>query len=143
MKFVTLAAASFLTMTSAAVAATPEQALIDLENAWAKANVAKDIATISGNLADDWHGLGDGPKPYTKSDLVGDIKSNKLGFKSLVLRDIKVRIIGTVAVVQGFDDEVSHYGKEDTSGSWAWTDVFEKRGTKWVAVASHVSKVKK
>jgi hypothetical protein len=142
MKFAMLVAASCL-FAGAAVAASPEQAVIDFEKAWAKAYVAKDLAVISANLADDWRGLGDSPKPYTKAAFLADLKSGTIGFKALTLRDITVRIIGTTAVVQGYDDETSHYGKDDTSGAWAWTDVLVNRGGKWVAVASHVSKLKK
>jgi hypothetical protein len=44
-------------------------------------------------------------------------------------------------VVQGFDDETSSENGKDTSGTYSWTDVFEKRNGHWVAVASQTTKV--
>jgi hypothetical protein len=48
--------------------------------------------------------------------------------------------MGDMAVVQGADDEKSTEKGKDTSGSYTWTDVFAKRGGKWVAIASQVTK---
>jgi hypothetical protein len=54
--------------------------------------------------------------------------------------DVSARVMGNMAVVQGADDEKSSYNGKDTSGSYTWMDVFEKRGGKWVAIASQVTK---
>ena len=143
MKTFIAAMAAACLLSAASYAGAVEDGLIAFEKQWAAAYVKKDIATIGAVLGDDWIGQSDAPKPSTKAELVGAVKSGKLTFTSLALRDIKVRVFGTVAVVQGYDDETSHYGKEDTSGSYAWIDVLEKRGGKWVAVASQVTKVKK
>lgn len=142
MKRIMLAAASVL-FAGVAFAASPEQGLIDIENAWAKAFVAKDVNTIGGFIADDWRAQSDSPKVYGRAAFLADIKSGKLAFKAMTLHDIKVRIFGTIAIVQGSDDETSSYGSENTSGTYNWIDVFVQRGGKWVAVASQVTKVKK
>jgi hypothetical protein len=55
--------------------------------------------------------------------------------------DVNVRVMRNVAIVQGMDDEKSSYKGKDGSGTYSWTDVFEKRGGKWVAIASQVTKV--
>ena len=52
-----------------------------------------------------------------------------------------VKVLGNVAVVQGSDTDKSSYGGKDTSGKYVWTDVYVKRGGKWQAVRSHISKV--
>jgi hypothetical protein len=44
-------------------------------------------------------------------------------------------------VVQGYDDETSSEKGKDTSGTYSWTDVFQKRNGHWVAVASQTTKV--
>ena len=123
--------------------AADSKTFIDIENAWAKAYVAKDTAAIGGALSDEWIGQSDGTSRYSKADFIADIKSGKLAYKAITLRDMKVRVFGTTAVVQGYDDEKSSWGKTDTSGSYSWIDVFVSKGGKWVAVASQVTKVKK
>ncbi|MDR3527107.1 MAG: nuclear transport factor 2 family protein [Rhizomicrobium sp.] len=143
MKSVIAACAVACLVSGAAMAGAAEDKLIALENSWAAAFVKKDATTISGFLADDWVGQSEGPKPESKAGLLGDVKSGKLAFTSLKLRDMKVRILGNVAIVQGYDDEKSSYDKKDSSGSYSWIDVFENRGGKWLAVAGQVTKVQK
>lgn len=141
MKFVTLVAAACL-LAGAAFAGSAEQSLIDIENAWAKAYVAKDTATIGAYLADDWLAQSDTATRYTKSGFLADVKSGKLAYKAITLRDMKVRVFGNTGIVQGYDDEKSNYGKDDTSGAYSWIDVFVNRNGKWVVVGSQVTKVK-
>ncbi len=142
MKFVTLIAASCL-LAGAAFAASPEQALIDVENAWAKAYPTADTAAIASHLGDERVGQSDSPARYTKAAFLADIKSGKLAIKAITLKDMKVHVLGTTAVVMGYDDETSSWGKENTSGTYSWIDVFVNRGGKWVAIASQITKVKK
>lgn len=58
------------------------------------------------------------------------------------LSDMRVRVVGTIGIVQGVSDEVTAVNGRDTSGKWTFTDVFEQRGTQWVAVASHTAEVR-
>jgi hypothetical protein len=53
-----------------------------------------------------------------------------------------VKVLGSVAVVQGSDTEKSTNDGKDSSGKYVWTDVFAKRDGKWVAVRSQVTLVK-
>lgn len=62
--------------------------------------------------------------------------------RSMVLRDLKIRVLRDVATVQGVDEEVTSVDGKDTSGKWAFTDMFERRDCAWVAIASHTSEVK-
>jgi hypothetical protein len=45
-------------------------------------------------------------------------------------------------VVQGSDDEKSTHNGKDTSGTYTWTDVFQKRGGRWMVIASQDTPVK-
>jgi hypothetical protein len=144
MKFVTFIAAAALLSGAALAADSPDKTFLDLEQAWGNAFVKKDIAFLSAILADDWSSVGTSGKHEGKASLIDIVKSGKLKITAFKARDVKVRMLGTnYAVVQGFDDETSSFGGKDDSGTFAWTDVFEKRGGKWVAVNSQVTKVKK
>ena len=144
MKILICAGAAMLIVTGAAVAAdmsATEQQLVDREAAWSKATVAKDPAAISGIVADDWMGQNDSGKTEDKSQLLGDLKSGTMSATSMTNRDVQVRVMDNIAVVQGADDEKSSLKGKDTSGAYTWMDVFEKRHGKWMAIASQVTKV--
>lgn len=126
----------------AAAADTPAT-LVALEAKWSKATVANDLPTIDGIMAADWVGQNPGGKPMTKATLLAEYKSGKTKVTAMTNRDVTARIFGDIAVVQGADDEKSSYDKKDTSGAYTWTDVFQKRGGKWVAIASQVTPVDK
>jgi ketosteroid isomerase-like protein len=130
-------------MTGSAVAAemsATQQKLVDIEAAWSKATVAKDTATVASFLADDWMGQNPSGKRYSKTDMLADMKSGASAATRMTNHDVSARVMGNMAVVQGADDEKSSYNGKDTSGSYTWMDVFEKRGGKWVAIASQVTK---
>jgi len=143
MKILIGACAAMLLMTGAAAAAdmsATQQKLVDTETAWSKAFVAKDTAAISGIVADDWSGQNPSGKSEDKAALIADVKTGTSVATEMTNHDVRVRVMGNLAVVQGADDEKSSYKGKDTSGAYTWMDVFEKRGGKWMAVASQVTK---
>ncbi|HEY2444809.1 MAG TPA: nuclear transport factor 2 family protein [Rhizomicrobium sp.] len=135
-----ICAAMLVVAGSASAADMTEQKLVDMEAAWSKAMVAKDTAAISAIVADDWSGQNPGGKMQNKAGLLADIKSGDSAATSMANHDVHARVMGDMAVVQGADDEKSTEKGKDTSGSYTWTDVFAKRGGKWVAIASQVTK---
>jgi len=143
MKTLVSACAAMLLMTGAAVAAdmsVTQQKLVDMEAAWSKAMVEKDTAAISSIVADDWTGQNPGGKTEDKAAMIADVKSGDAAATEMTNHDVRVREMGKIAVVQGADDEKSSYKGKDTSGAYTWMDVFEKRGGKWMAIASQVTK---
>lgn len=125
---------------SAAGADATEQKLMDIETATAKAFMQADTAAMSGILADDWM-VQEASGRHNRAEMLAEMKSGKYKVTSMTNHDMHARVMGNVAFVQGMEDEKSTYGGEDTSGTYSWTDVFEMRGGKWVAVATQVTKV--
>jgi ketosteroid isomerase-like protein len=128
---------------SALAADDPKAELIKLEADWSKASVAKDAATITRIIAPDWVGQGQDGTPNTRDKVLADMKSGKDVATSMTNHDVKVRIIGDIAIVQGADDEKSTHEGKDSSGTYTWTDVFQRRGGHWVAIASQSTPIKK
>jgi ketosteroid isomerase-like protein len=126
----------------ALAAADPKDELVALEASWSKAIVANDSAAVGRILADDWTGQNPSGKVTTKAKALADMKSGDNKSTSMTNHDVRVRIIGDVAIVQGMDDEKSTSKGKDVSGTYIWTDVFQKRSGHWVAVASQGSPVK-
>ena len=137
----TLAAAGLLC--GAAQAADPGQQLIDIENALAKAFVARDLATIDGSIGNDWTMQGDSGKMMVKADFYTPLKAGKLTYLKMISHDMKPHVFGNMAFVQGVVDQTSNYAGKQTTGTYTWLDVFQMRGGKWVMIASQISKVTK
>jgi len=119
-----------------------EQDLIDLESAWSKAMMQKDVAAVSAIVADDWMGQNDTGKAEEKAMFLNELRSGKMSFASMTNHDVHVRMEHGLGIVQGMDDERSSFKGKDTSGTYTWMDVFAMRDGRWQAIASQVTKVK-
>jgi ketosteroid isomerase-like protein len=125
----------------ASAAPDSKDELVKLEAAWSKASVAKDAAEVSKIVAPDWAGQNAGGKLMTRDKMLADMKSGVDAATSMTNHDVHVRLIGDIAIVQGSDDEKSTHMGKDTSGTYTWTDVFQKRAGHWVAIASQSTPV--
>ena len=144
MKIVVSMFTAMLVMAGAAAAedlSATQKKLVDIESAWSNAFVHKDVAVLSNTIADDWTGQNDSGKTETKGGLIASVKSGEMAITSMTNHDLKVRVFGKIAVVQGADDEKSSYKGKDTSGTYTWMDVLELRSGKWMSVASQITKV--
>lgn len=135
-----VASALCVTGSNAAAQSSVEAELIQLEQDYAKALIAKDRDFLMRFYAPDWRG-GNWLGFFTKSTMLKSLLDERYVVRSMRLRDIKVRVLRDVAIVQGVDDEVTSMGGHDTSGRWSFTDIFARRGGRWVAIASHTSKI--
>lgn len=118
------------------------EAIKQLERDWIGAMKAHDIDKLSQIIADDWSGLGYDGSKSTKKDFLNDVKSGASKIESFEFGPMDVKVIGTVAIVQGSDTEKSSTKGKDTSGKWVWMDVFMNRNGKWQAVRSQTAMLK-
>jgi len=120
-----------------------EQTLIQIEHEWNKALMAKDYKAIDRIVADDWVGVDFKGMTTTKHESIAELKAGESSNQSVEVGDMTVRVFGNTAVVIGTDTEKSTYQGKDSSGKYAWMDVFMKRAGKWQAVASQSTKLVK
>lgn len=113
-----------------------------LEHDWVDATKAGDTDKLGQILADDWAAIGYDGSKQTKQSYMADWKSGKSKLESFEFGPMDVKVLGSVAVVQGSDTEKSTTNGKDSSGKFAWMDVFAKRDGKWVAVRSQTAMVK-
>lgn len=126
-----------------AVASTGEQELIRMEEAWSKAMIAGDSAALNRIVAPDWHGQSEDGAYADRAAMVRSIVDGTDKFTAMTNHDVHVRFVGAdLAIVQGKDTETSTHKGKSTSGVYSWTDVFQKRGDQWVAIASQITPVK-
>ncbi len=119
------------------------EAITKLENQWAAAIATNDVAAQDRIEAPDYLFSGPSGELVTRADMDGDVASGAAKTESMRLDELKVRVLGDTAIVHGLETEKSSYKGADTSGQYRFTDVFVRRGGAWVAVATHVSQVKK
>jgi hypothetical protein len=104
--------------------------------------IAGDADKVGAILADDWVGIGADGSTETKAAFLAGIKSGSSKMTSFDFGPMSVKVIGSVAIVQGSDTEKSMDKGKDTSGKYLWMDVFANRGGKWQAVRSVDAMVK-
>jgi uncharacterized protein (TIGR02246 family) len=108
-----------------------------IERDWVDAVKAGDADKVSQILADDWIGVGYDGTRETKKNHLADMKSGTAKLESFEFGPMDVKVLGSVAVVQGSNTEKSNTADgKDSSGKYAWMDVFVKRDGKWVIVRS-------
>src|SRR5437867_2914705 len=78
-------------------------AVKQLEHDWSDAMKAGDADKLGQILADDWKGLGYDGKKATKQSLLADVKSGASKLESFEFGPMDVKVLGSVAVVQGSD----------------------------------------
>jgi ketosteroid isomerase-like protein len=113
-----------------------------VEQDWTDAMKAGDTDKLSQILGDDWVGLGPDGARETKKTWLDEVKAGTFKMTSMDIGPMEVKVLGSVAVVQGSDTEKSMYKGKDTSGKYVWMDVFAKRDGKWVAVRSQIAQIK-
>ena len=119
------------------------QAITQLEVQWADAIVRADVAAQDRIEAPDYMFSGPDGELQTRAENDAELTSGASKTASMKIDDLKVRVLGDTAIVHGLETETSTYKGADTSGQYRFTDVFVKRDGAWVAVATHVSQVKK
>lgn len=121
-------------------AADIEKALLQMERDWMEAVKNRDKPALERLVADDFVSIGWDGKTFNKADGIAANLAPDSKLESYTIDPLKVRIFGDTAVVTGGDTEKSSFKGKDTSGQYAWTDVYAKRNGRWQAVASHSSR---
>jgi ketosteroid isomerase-like protein len=114
---------------AASVAGTIRQLARD----WGDAMIAGDIDKLNQIVADDWV-TGYPGHTYTKANFISDVRAGKHRLLTCQYGPHEVKVIGDVAIVQGTVTETR--GGQDGSFHVAYTDVWAKRGNRWMVVRS-------
>lgn len=107
-----------------------------LEQDMGKAMVAGDVNKLSQIYADDFATFGSSGKTITKKNLLTDFGSFHDKLEWFENGPMDVQVFGNVGLAQGSVKEKRSQNGKDTSGEFAWIDLLEKRGGKWLVVRS-------
>lgn len=98
----------------------------DLEQQWRVATLNGDFATLDRLLSDDYVGISWTGQINTKTTQINRLRTGSLVFRRMDLSDMKVKMIGTVAIVtcraqvEGSNDGV------DVEGSFLYTRIYQR-----------------
>jgi len=123
-----------------AAAQTAEQEVAVLERAWIDAAVNYDVAWFERVMADTFVNTSFEGVVTGKAALVADVK-NKASQATYSYENLKVQVYGDTAIATGITVNKGTTKGKDSTGRYAWTDTWVKRGGQWQCVASHASRV--
>ncbi len=125
----------------AATKAGPEQELLNLMQDWMNAEVKADMDYLDRFIADDCVITDPAGNVWTKAQFLEGLKSGEGAVKSFMLDNMKARIYGNAAVVNGRMTANQTFKGQDISGQYQCTDVFIKTAGRWRCVAIHLSMI--
>jgi hypothetical protein len=107
-----------------------------------EARGAKDRAALERVLADglSWTARGD---RLNKAQVIADILSSNLHFKSFAHDSVAVKIFGSTAVLTGHSTSVLEYKGKLFDAPRLFTDVYVNMDGRWQMVVHHVSDLAK
>ena len=118
-----------------------EQELIDLERAWDKAFVAKDMRFIERVLADEFVATyGDGTRGDKAAEMTQTLDFDQR-VDSSALDSFRVRTYGDMAIVWFSRHMSGPKSGKIVSITYRFVDVFVRRGGRWQCVSSQSTKV--
>ncbi len=100
--------------------------ITDLEQQWRTATLSGDLATMDRLLSDDYVGISWTGQINTKASQINRLRTHSLVFRKLDLSDMKVKMIGSVAIVtcraqvEGINDGV------DIDGAFLYTRIYQR-----------------
>lgn len=122
---------------------TKEQDLLTVATEWAEAMISNDATRIGSFMADDWvivseRGIS------TKEHFLSFVESGALTHSTFdLIGDARIKVYGDTAVLTARVVNTAHFGGQRFDQDEFATDVFVRRGDKWLCVLSHITSVNK
>ena len=113
-----------------------EGRILTLENAWNQAQQQKDASALNMLLADELVYVEYDGSLMSKAEYLASVQSPSLHPAHVVNESMSVHLFGEVAVVNGVCRENGIKHGKPYSVRMRFTDVWARRGEKWVCVAS-------
>lgn len=114
-----------------------------LEEQWRNAMLRADIPALEALLAGDYMGITANGTLQTRDDLLNNLRSGTVHFKTMDLSDRKIRFYGTTALVTSRAEVTGTGPSGDFSGAFRYTRVYARsaNGT-WQVVSFEASRIR-
>lgn len=119
--------------------ADPAAELLAICDEWYRAIVSNDADRIAAFMADDWVIVSEsGPSP--KAQFLEFVGSGELTHSAMDRAgEARIRIYGDTAVFTARVTNTAHYGGQRFDADEWTSDVFVRRGGRWLCVLSHIT----
>jgi len=126
-----------LGLAGAAFAGPDENEIAKIEYDFAAMQITKEPATIArvaAVMADDFRFTDPARRDAgaSKEQMLRTIRSDKLVIATTDFRPYAIRVFGSTAIAEGVNTSTGTFDGHDISGVFAWVDVFQKRGGRWI-----------
>jgi uncharacterized protein (TIGR02246 family) len=123
-------------------AADDEAAIRALEARWDSANLAGDADALDAVFADSFIATGDDGVVRTKAEMLGELKSGNVKYQSAATDQVRIRLYGDSAVVNGRWRGTYSYKGKSKSLLERFTNVYVRQNGQWRCVATHGSAIR-
>jgi ketosteroid isomerase-like protein len=124
-------------MTTRTATASEVEVLRDLNGQYIHSVVHSDVARFTEILADDFLCTNPDGSLVDKSQFLRQT-AVPVSFTDFDVDDLRIRVLGDVAIIHG---RTGFALKDGRRGRGQYTDVWEKRQGRWLAVSAHVTRV--
>jgi uncharacterized protein (TIGR02246 family) len=118
-----------------------EQEIVNLFEDGDRALIAADVIELSRIFADDYLQYDESAKPFTKQDVLDNLKSRAIRYASMISTGRHIRLLSEdVAIVHGSEEDVVEQGGQRFPVSYVYMDVVVKRNGRWQIAGSQLAK---
>ena len=110
-------------------------------DAWDKAIVRKDRASIEANMAEDFRQIDSAGNVETKQSFVDDLVSPQLVIDPYTVEDFDVRLYGDTALLSGRTRMTGKYDGKPFATHYRYIDIYVKRGGRWQIVSVQITRI--
>ena len=97
-----------------------------LEEQWRTAQLAGDVATMDRMLSEDFIGISMSGQVNTKAQLLDRIRGHKVSISKVELSDMKVKLIGGIAIVTSLAAVEGMSEGASVKGTYRYTRVYQR-----------------
>jgi hypothetical protein len=112
-----------------------------IETDWAKALIKADKAELDRIEAPEYTVVTATGSVLTKAQADGELLNGNQHFDALEISDVTVHRSCSLAVVTGHARSRERYKSQDNSGDYEFTDTFEMRGGRWLAIHAQLTRI--
>jgi uncharacterized protein (TIGR02246 family) len=106
-----------------------------------RALIAADVAELSRIFADDYIQYDESGKPFTKQEVIDNLKAGGVRYVAMVSTGRRIRLLTEdVAIVHGSEEDLVEQGGKRSSVRYVYMDVVVKRDGRWQIVGSQLAK---
>jgi uncharacterized protein (TIGR02246 family) len=117
-----------------------EKQIHALFDAGDRALMAADLDALAKIFADDYVQYDLSGRPFTKQQVLDNLRTSTVRYRSIVSTGRSIRLLGDFAIVHGSEDDIVEADGRRFNARYLYMDVVTKRNGRWQIVGSQLAK---